>query len=120
MTATPSTTSPSTGLVRLYNKTERKFFHELADENGKRTRYELPAGTFGKVPPVVAELWLRMFPGQVVSDEEAHASINGIKAELEEAKKKIEELEKAKVEAAPAAPAPAPKTRKKTSSIEVV
>lgn len=119
MSDTPSATSPSqSGLVRLYNKTERKFTHELADETGKRTRYELPAGTFGKVPSQVADLWIRMFPGQVVTDEEAHASISGMKAELEAAQKKIEELEKAKATASAAAPASKP--RKKTSSIEVV
>lgn len=116
MTDTPSVPSPSqSGLVRLYNKTERKFFHELADETGKKTRYELPAGTFGKVPPSVADLWLKMFPGQVVRDEEAHANINGMKAELEAAQKKIAELEKAKTEA----PAPV-KRPKKASSVDIV
>jgi hypothetical protein len=116
MSATPSVTSADhTALVRLYNKTERKFSHDFTNDNGKKQRYELPAGTFGKVPPAVADLWLGMFPGQVVRDDEAHASINGMRAELEAAQKKIAELEKAKAEA------PALKPRKtKATSTEVV
>ena len=116
MTATPAPTSDQSSLVRLYNKTERKFSHELAHEDGSKKRYELPAGTFAKVPQKVADLWMSMFPGQVIRDEEAHANLNGMKAELEAAQKKIAELEKAKTEAAPAPK----KAKAKPATTEIV
>lgn len=107
---TPSTALPpqEAELVRLYNKTERKFTHELKLEDGSKLKCELAPHTFGKVHRVVADLWLRMFPGEVVNDNEARESITGVRAELEEAQKRIAELEKLSA----ATPAPAPKPRK--------
>lgn len=113
-TGTPLTTPDlQPEMVRLYNKTERKFSHELTLD-GKKTKYELPAGTFARVPKQVADLWLGMFPNEIVTDAEAHASINGMRSELEAAQKRIEELEKSAAESAkPAKP-------RKAKSLEVV
>lgn len=92
-----TTTAPETkgapDLVRLYNKVERSFVHEVTDEEGKVKKHILHAGAFATVPKEIAALWLRMFPGQVVDAGEAVASINGSRAELAAAQKRIAELE---------------------------
>ncbi len=81
-------------LVRLFNKTEGSFTHELvlADTHKTKIKYVLPPMAFARVAPEVAKKWLEMFPLRITTDTEAHASVNAAQAVIAEKDKEIAAL----------------------------
>lgn len=84
-------TAPPTDkeLVKLFNKTERSFMHELKLEDGTVLKYTLPPGAFAKVAPEVAELWLGMFPNEISTDAEAKQLVNAAEAKAADLEKHL-------------------------------
>jgi len=79
--------------VRVYNRSSRAFIH------GKHT---LQGGTFAEVPQSVADLWVKLFPLDVVEASVAQKELGGLGAVVAEQKSEIEKL-KAELEALKAA-----------------
>lgn len=108
--------TPQAEMVRIYNNVERSFLHEH-----EKVRYVLPPRGSIKVPAELAEKWLAMFPGQVVTDKEAQGDIAKARSEVENMKGQLAdkdaEIKALKEQLAKAAPAKAKKPAKAEDSI---
>jgi hypothetical protein len=81
---TAGLTAEDKELVRVYNRSRRRFDHEP---------YQAAPGSFCTVPRWLAKQWLRDYPGDFVAGDDALKSVDASAAALQEANLKIQKLE---------------------------
>ncbi len=86
-------------LVRIYNRTRKIFTHEiyLNDKLGRTpAKYSAAPNAHCTVPRWLAEMWMKMFPDEVISGDMAMRAIDGTQAALIESEEKAKRLEQEK------------------------
>lgn len=76
-------------MVRLYNRGEGSIKHDIKIEDGSTVAFEIKGQSFARVPKEVADLWLSMFEGRIVTDNEAQKLIAGVQAESDRLKAEL-------------------------------
>lgn len=69
--------------VRVYNKSEGALLHEVRLKDDPPRMFKIAGSSFERVPKEVADLWLRDFPGRIVTDDDAKKLIEGANAEAD-------------------------------------
>lgn len=98
----PAAAAPS-DLVRVYNRSRRIFTHEIYKNNPHGLppcRYVAAANAHVTIPRWLAEMWMRMFPDDIISGDAAMRAVDATQADLiaSEDKRKALEAEKAALE----------------------